>query len=110
MVVDVHDAGERCDCFAVDKCIGDGVARREAAGNRNKIDELEFYRRLRLNELENVRDRHASHGIVLDVAAGMEGGLEVDPANGGMPDRKVDDLSDFVFVDAAFDCGNERYV
>ena len=34
----------------------------------------------------------------------------VPPANGGMLDRKFDDLVDFVFVDAALYCRNERDV
>jgi hypothetical protein len=47
---------------------------------------------------------------VFDVTTGMESWLEVDSADGGVLDREVDDLPDFMFVDAAFDCGNERYV
>jgi hypothetical protein len=39
------------------------------------------------------------------MTTGMERGLEVDPPDGGVLDRKVDDLADFMLVDAALDSG-----
>jgi len=40
----------------------------------------------------------------------MEGGLKVDAAHRGMRDGKVDDPSQFVVVDAAFDRGHKGHV
>ena len=110
VVVDVHDTRKRRNCFTVDESIGNGVACGEAAGNRNEVAHLEFCRCLRFNQFKNVRDGYAGHGIVFDVATGMEGRLEVDSADGGVLDSKIDDLADFMFVDAALDCWNERDV
>ncbi len=45
--------------------------------------------------------------VVLHVAAGVEGGLEVDAADGRVLDGEVDDAADFVLVDAALDGGDE---
>ena len=52
---------------------------------------------------ENVRDGDPLHRVVLEVPARMECRLEVDPANGRMGDREVDDPADLVLVDAALD-------
>ncbi len=47
---------------------------------------------------------------MLDVAPGVERGLEIDSADGGVLDGKVDDLADFMLVDAALNSGYERNV
>ena len=40
----------------------------------------------------------------------VKGWLEINAANSGVLDRKIDDLPDFMFVRAALDGGNERNV
>ena len=78
------------------KGIRHGIAARKTAGNRNKIADLELPGRLRFNEVENVGDGYAGHGIVLYLAARMKSRLEVDPADGRVLDRKVDNPADLV--------------
>src|SRR5258708_36394403 len=98
IVVDVHDARQRRGGVAIDEGIGNGVACRKAAGNRNKVADLEFARRLRFDKSQNVRNGYPGHGVVHDVATGIERGLVGDSANGGGLDRKVEELADLMLV------------
>src|SRR6516162_966100 len=70
----------------------------ESSRHRDEIGHFEFLRRLRLDQFENVWDRHPMHGIVRGTAAGMKGRLEIDATNGRMANREADDLADLVFV------------
>ena len=63
-----------------------------------------------LDQPEDVRDRHPLHRVVTGMAARVERRLEVDPANGRMRDREIDDPTELMLVDAAFDRRHQRHV
>ena len=95
--------------LAIDEGVRDRIAGRETAGHRNEIADQKLARSLLLDQLQDIRDGHALQRIVLHVAARVKGGLEVDPPHGRMLNGEIDDLADFMLVDAAFDGGNQHH-
>ena len=65
---------------------------------------------LLLDQPQDVGDRDPLHRVVAGMAAGVERRLKVDPANRRMRDREIDDATELVLVDAAFDRRHQRDV
>ena len=79
-------------------------------GHGDEVADHELPAGLFLDQPEDVRDRDPLHRVVAGMAAGVERRLEVDPANGWMRDREIDDPAELMLVDAAFDRRHQRHV
>src|SRR6516165_4917154 len=109
VAVDIHNSGQGRDLISLHKRVGYGIACREAARHRDEIGCLERPFRLRFDETKYVRNRHAFQRIVLTVTTGVKSWLEIDPADRRMLNGEVNDLSDFVLIDATLYRRNQSH-
>src|SRR5260370_33270281 len=105
----VDDAVKRRDRVAVYEGVRHRITSRKAARYGHEVTDSELAARLRLNQFQHIRDGHAGHRIMCNVPPCVKCWLKVDASDGRMANCEIDDLSDFVFVDAALDCRNERH-
>src|SRR5258708_26081375 len=108
VVVDIDDGRERGHFVTVDKCVGDGIARRKTARHRHEVVGDELTPGLRFDPSDDIGNGHPVHWVACNVAACAKCRLEGDAANCRMLDRELDDSAYLVLVDSALYGGDDR--